>query len=59
MNDKEIREVFERLALVEKQLPEYEDPYTFTQNIKKCSIQRYENITDSSGTASLSGDADA
>lgn len=59
MNDREIQEVFQRLALSEKELPEYRDPYTFTQNMKKCSVLRYEDVTYSSGTASFEGDADA
>jgi hypothetical protein len=59
MNDREIQEVFQRLALSEKELPEYNDPYTFTQNMKECSVLKYEDVTYSSGTASLEGDADA
>ena len=59
MNDREIQEVFQRLALLEKELPEYKDPYTFAQNMKKCSVLKYEDVTYSSGTASLEGDADA
>jgi hypothetical protein len=42
MTDKEIKKEFEKIISPDKKLPEYKDPYSFTQEFEKCSILIYD-----------------
>jgi len=50
MQKTEIIDVFKELNIKETDLPDYKDPYMFTQKIKRVSAMEFESVSYSSGT---------
>ncbi len=50
MDQNQIQKEFERLGIPENELPEYRDPYTFTRQIKKCSLYQVDQIMYANST---------
>lgn len=50
MNENQIQREFERFGISEDDLPEYRDPYTFTKQIKKCSMYQVDQIMYANST---------
>ncbi|MDP2984840.1 MAG: hypothetical protein Q8O92_16085 [Candidatus Latescibacter sp.] len=50
MEQNQIQEEFKKLGISENDLPEYRDPYTFTKQIKKCSLYQVDHIMYANST---------
>lgn len=50
MDQNQIQKEFEKLGISENEVPEYRDPYTFTKQIKKCSLYQVDQIIYANST---------
>lgn len=50
MDQNLVQKEFEKLGISENELPEYRDPYTFTKQIKKCSLYQADQIMYANST---------
>lgn len=50
MDQNQIQKEFEKLGISESELPEYHDPYTFTKQIKRCSLYQVDQIMYANST---------
>ena len=50
LKESEIKQVFKKLYIPEKELAEYKDPYSFASKIKKCSVLTINRASFSTGT---------
>ncbi|MCX5657971.1 MAG: hypothetical protein NTZ48_07145 [Candidatus Omnitrophica bacterium] len=53
MKKKEVYKLFEDLKILPKAFPKYTDPHTFTKEIDKVSILKFDEIYYSAGTGNL------
>ena len=50
MEQNQIQKEFEKMGISKNDLPEYHDPYSFTKQIKKCSLYKVDQIMYASST---------
>ena len=50
MKDKEIKKEFEKFHIPFERIPKYDNPEKFASQFKKCTIQKYINVSYSNTT---------
>ena len=50
MEQEKINKDFELFEIPQQDLPQYNDPYTFTRQIKKCTAYKIDQVTYSNNT---------